>query len=160
VFAHAEEAADADDEGGDLSGPVQDDVIDVADLLVPLVVDVHANEFRGAPLTLFVRGVGDDGVGLARGCRLCRCHAGHQGRGQQRRSKSLADHVIGGGQRELSSFAPGYNNICRFIPLRWSWRRSIRSKRGASLARINLRLLSASAPLQILSARYFPGVGS
>jgi hypothetical protein len=55
VFAHAEEAADAQDDVLYLAGLVQDDVIDVADLFIGVVVDVDADQLGSPPFSFLVR---------------------------------------------------------------------------------------------------------
>jgi len=55
MFAHAEEAPDAQDDVLDLAGLVQDDVIDVADLFVGVVVDVDADQLGSPPFPFLVR---------------------------------------------------------------------------------------------------------
>jgi hypothetical protein len=49
VFAHAEKAADADHDPLDFAGLVEKDLVDVAELLVLIVVDVKALELRSSP---------------------------------------------------------------------------------------------------------------
>ena len=58
MLAHAEEAADAEDDVLDLSRLVQDDIIDVADLFIGVVVNVDADQLGSAPFALLV----DDAV--------------------------------------------------------------------------------------------------
>ncbi len=55
MFAHAEEAANAQDDVLDLARLVQDDIIDVADLFVGVVVDVDADELGCPPFAFPVR---------------------------------------------------------------------------------------------------------
>src|SRR5215217_1996412 len=50
LLAHPEEAADADDDRIGIALAVDQDLVDVADLLVVLAVDVDADELGGAPL--------------------------------------------------------------------------------------------------------------
>jgi hypothetical protein len=55
VFAHAEEAANAQDDILDLSCLFQDDIVDVAYLLIGVVVNVDADELGCPPFTFLVR---------------------------------------------------------------------------------------------------------
>ena len=41
MLAHAEEAADADHDAFDLAGLIEQDLVDVAELLILLVVDIE-----------------------------------------------------------------------------------------------------------------------
>ena len=55
MLAHTQEPADAQNNVLDLAGLVENDIADVADLLVGLVVDVDTNELGSAPLAFLVR---------------------------------------------------------------------------------------------------------
>jgi hypothetical protein len=80
MLAHAQEAANSQNDVFDLARLAEDDVADVADLLVGFIVDVNADELGSALFALAVRHSGAVRGGLVRS--LGRYRAGEQGRGQ------------------------------------------------------------------------------
>ena len=58
VLSHAQEPTDTNDKSRHLTGLIQQNFVDVADLLILLVVDIQASELRGAPLSRMLHGSG------------------------------------------------------------------------------------------------------
>src|SRR4051812_34922571 len=61
VLTHAEEATHSDDNTRNFAGLIDDDLVDVAELLILLIVDIHADELRSAPLSVVTHGSGGGG---------------------------------------------------------------------------------------------------
>src|SRR4051812_37694208 len=90
MFAHAEKAADAEYDIFDLGRLVDDQLLDLADLLVVVVVHVDPDDFGSPPLSVLVDGRVD--VGAVGGGVLGVGRTGQERSAQQRRGKIFRFH--------------------------------------------------------------------
>ena len=67
MLTHSQEAADADDNVGDLPRFIEDDLTDVADLFIAFITDVNAHELGSAPFAFLVCGSRSRRVSPGRG---------------------------------------------------------------------------------------------